>query len=115
MKKILAVDDSAIDLKHLERLLGDAGALVITASTGNEALDKARQELPQLILLDVNMPGLDGFSTARKLAADPATKNIPVVFVTAKDQKADRAFAQMLGAKGFVTKPCTSADLAGYL
>jgi twitching motility two-component system response regulator PilH len=115
MKKILAVDDSTVDLQHLERLLVDAGAVVITASTGEQALQKARSELPQLILLDVNMPGLDGFSTARKLAADPSTKSIPVVFVTAKDQKADRAFAQMLGAKGFITKPCSAADLAAYL
>lgn len=115
MKKVLVVDDSPVDLKHLERLLSDSGVLVLTAATGAEALDKARQEQPQLILMDVNMPGLDGFSTARKLAADPATKAIPVVFVTAKDQKADRVFAQMLGAKGFVTKPCSAADLSAYL
>lgn len=111
MKKILVVDDSAVDLKNLERIVSDAGAMVITASSGAEALAKARQNLPAMVLMDVNMPGLDGYSTARQLAADPVTKDIPVVFVTSKDQKADRVFAKMLGAKGFVTKPYTAADI----
>jgi twitching motility two-component system response regulator PilH len=111
MKKILVVDDSAVDLKNLERIVSDAGAMVITASSGTEAIAKAKEHAPQLILLDVNMPGLDGFSTARQLAADPATKGIPVVFVTSKDQKADRVFAQMLGAKGYVTKPYAPGDI----
>ncbi len=115
MKKILVVDDSAVDLKNLERIVSDAGASVITASSGEEALAKARQSQPQLVLMDVNMPGLDGYSTARQLAADPSTKGIPVVFVTSKDQKADRVFAQMLGAKGFVTKPYTAADILATL
>ncbi len=115
MKKILVVDDSAVDLKNLERIVSDSGAVVITASSGAEALIKARESQPSLIMLDVNMPGLDGFSTARQLAADPATKGISVVFVTSKAQKADRAFAQMLGAKGYVTKPYTAADIISKL
>ena len=115
MKKILVVDDSAVDLKNLERIVSGAGAVVITASSGTEAIAKALENQPNLIMLDVNMPGLDGFSTARQLAADPLTKGTPVVFVTSKDQKADRVFAQMLGAKGFVTKPYTSADILSKL
>jgi twitching motility two-component system response regulator PilH len=115
MKKILVVDDSPVDLKNLERIVSDAGAMVVTASSGTEAIAKAKEHAPQLILLDVNMPGLDGFSTARQLAADPATKGIPVVFVTSKDQKADRVFAQMLGAKGYVTKPYAPGDILANL
>jgi twitching motility two-component system response regulator PilH len=115
MKKVLVVDDSNVDRTNLERIVADAGAVVITASSGTEALSKARENRPSLIMLDVNMPGLDGFSTARQLAADPATKGIPVVFVTSKDQKADRVFAQMLGAKGFVTKPYSAADIVAQL
>lgn len=115
MKKVLVVDDSSIDLKNLERIVSDAGAMVVTASSGAEAVAKAKETAPQLILLDVNMPGLDGFSTARQLQADPATKGIPVVFVTSKDQKADRVFAQMLGAKGYVTKPYAAADIQAVL
>jgi twitching motility two-component system response regulator PilH len=115
MKKILVADDSPVDLKNLERIVSGAGAVVITASSGTEAIAKAIDSQPSLILLDVNMPGLDGFSTARQLAANPATKGIPVVFVTSKDQKADRVFAQMLGAKGYVTKPYTTEDILSKL
>jgi twitching motility two-component system response regulator PilH len=115
MKKILVVDDSPVDLKHLERIVSEAGALVITAANGVDAIAKAKEQLPQLILLDINMPGLDGFSTARQLGAHATTKSIPVVFVTSKDQKADRVFAQMLGAKGYVTKPYTAADILSKL
>lgn len=115
MKKVLVVDDSSIDQKNLERILSDAGAVVITASNGNEALAKARDGKPDLILLDVIMPGLDGFATARQLQVDAATRAIPIVFVTSKDQKADRVFAQMLGAKGYVTKPYVAADILAKL
>ena len=115
MKKVLVVDDASDDLRNLERIVSDAGAMVVTASSGTEALAKARELKPQLILMDVNMPGLDGFSTARQLAADPGTKGIPVVFVTSKDQKADRVFARMLGAKGYVTKPYVAADIRAVL
>lgn len=115
MKKILVVDDSPVDLKNIERIVSDAGAMVITATSGADALAKAREMAPSMIFLDVNMPGIDGFSTARQLAADPATKGIPVVFVTSKDQKADRVFAQMLGAKGYVTKPYTADDIVAKL
>ena len=115
MKKILVVDDSPVDLKNIERIVSDAGAMVITATSGADALAKAKESAPSMIFLDVNMPGIDGFSTARQLAADPATKGIPVVFVTSKDQKADRVFAQMLGAKGYVTKPYAPADILANL
>jgi twitching motility two-component system response regulator PilH len=115
MKKILVVDDSEVDRTHLERIITDAGAIVVTASSGSEALAKAREQRPDLVMLDVNMPGLDGFSTARQFAADPLTRGIGIVFVTSKDQKADRVFAQMLGAKGFVTKPYSAADIVSKL
>jgi len=115
MKKVLVVDDAAVDLKNLEKIVSRSGAMVVTASSGAEALLKAREHQPTLILMDVNMPGLDGFSTARQLAGDTLTKSIPVVFVTSKNQKADRVFAQMLGAKGYVTKPYRAEDILTYL
>jgi len=105
MKKVLVVDDAPVDRMQIERILVEADCLVITAADGNEAIAKARAEKPAIIFMDVNMPGLDGFGATRKLSADPATKGIPVVFVTAKNQKADRVWAQMLGARGYVTKP----------
>jgi twitching motility two-component system response regulator PilH len=115
MKKILVADDSSVDLLHLKSILSDAGMDVVTAMNGPDAVAKARTEKPELIMMDVNMPGMDGFSVVRQLAQDPVTKAIPVVFVTSKDQKADRVFAQMLGAKGFVTKPYTAEQIMALI
>jgi CheY-like chemotaxis protein len=115
MKKILIVDDSAVDSQHLLRILQDAGHAVVVASSGAEAILKAGSEKPDLIMMDVNMPDLDGFATTRKLGQAADTKKIPVVFVTGKDQKVDRVFAQMLGAKGFVTKPYLPEQILAQL
>ena len=111
MKKVLVVDDAPVDSQNLQRIFADAGWVVLTAASGTEAVSKAKAEVPDLIMMDVNMPGLDGFSATRQLMQDPTTKGIPVVFVTSKDKKADRVFAQMLGAKGFVTKPYTADQI----
>lgn len=111
MKKVLVVDDAPVDSQNLQRIFADAGWVVVMANSGVEAVSKAKAETPDLIMMDVNMPGLDGFSATRQLMQDPATKGIPVVFVTSKDQKADRVFAQMLGAKGYVTKPYTANQI----
>jgi twitching motility two-component system response regulator PilH len=115
MKKILIVDDSPVDSKHLQRILLDVGCVVSVAVSGIEALEKVKTDKPDMILMDVNMPDLDGFATARKLNQTPETKVIPVVFVTSKDQKVDRVFAQMLGAKGYVTKPYTAEQILALI
>ena len=115
MKKALVVDDAPADLKNLQRILSDAGWIVSTASSGTQALDVIRSDRPDLIFMDINMPGLDGFSVTRQLNQSPETKGIPVIFVTGKDQKADRVFAQMLGAKGYVTKPYTADQLLAQI
>ena len=103
--KILVVDDSPTELANIKGIVSDAGYLVVTASNGCEAIDKAKSEKPDLVFLDIIMPEQDGFGTCRALARDHATKDIPVVFVTSKSQKADRVWAQMQGAKGYITKP----------
>jgi twitching motility two-component system response regulator PilH len=115
MKKILVVDDSTVDAQNLLNVLADAGHLVSVARSGEEALVKARAEVPDVIMMDVNMPNLDGFAVTRKLGQDPVTKAIPVIFVTGKDQKADRVFAQMLGAKGYVTKPYSPEQILAQI
>jgi twitching motility two-component system response regulator PilH len=109
IKKVLVVDDSPTCLAHIQSIIADAGCMVLTASNGQEALDKAKTDKPDLIFLDIIMPDHDGFGTCRKLTSDSDTKDIPVVFVTSKNQKADRLWAQMQGAKGYITKPY-SAD-----
>ena len=111
MAKILIVDDAAADRIQLERLVAQAGHTAVSAASAEEALAKARNELPALVFMDVNMPGTDGFTAARQLASDPKTKNIPIVFVTAKNQKADRVFAQILGARSFISKPYTPEQI----
>lgn len=115
MSKILIVDDSPVDIQNLKNILMDAGHLVTVATSGSDGVAKAKASPPDIIMMDVNMPGLDGFSAARQLMQDAGTKSIPVVFVTGKDQKADRVFAQMLGAKGFVTKPYTADQILAQL
>lgn len=104
-KSILIVDDNQNERSRLERLLSGAGYLVATAENGQQALESAKRSKPDAILMDVNMPVMDGFAATRALRGDAITKAIPVVLVTAKDQKADKAWGQMLGAAGYVTKP----------
>lgn len=107
IKKVLVVDDSLTDLNNIKNIVSEAGCLVSTATNGEEALTKARAEKPDLIFLDILMPDQDGFSICRKLGQGNDTRAIPVVFVTCKNQKADRVWAQMQGAKGYITKPYT--------
>src|SRR3954470_940252 len=104
-RNILIVDDSQLDRTRLETLLATAGYVVATAENGEQAIASVKRAKPDAILMDVNMPGMDGFAATRALRGDAGTKDIPVVLVTAKDQKADKAWGQMLGAKGYITKP----------
>ena len=110
-KTILIVEDNHSDRTRLEKLLAGAGYMVTTAENGVQALAAAKRSKPDAILMDVNMPEMDGFAATRALRADAETKGIPVVLVTAKDQKADKAWGQMLGASGYVTKPFTDEQV----
>jgi twitching motility two-component system response regulator PilH len=93
IKKVLVCDDSTADRTNLERIVSGMGCIVILATSGKDALEKARTEKPDLIFLDIVMPDLDGYATCRALQNDPETRKIPVVFVTSKGQKADRLWA----------------------
>jgi len=104
-KKVLVVDDSTVDVNNMKTILSDLGCFVITASNGVEAVAKAKAEKPAVVFLDIVMPDMDGYEACRQLAADPATKSIPVVFVTSKGQKADQVWGQLQGAKGYIVKP----------
>ena len=110
-RKVLIVDDAVVDRQNLATILSAAGHLVLLADSGEQAIHRARTEHPDVILMDVNMPDLDGFATTRRLKGDAATKDIPVVFVTGKNQKADVAWGRMLGAKGYVAKPYTREQI----
>ncbi len=103
--KVLIVDDSCTDLARLSLILSEEGCTVITASSGREAVSKAHSERPDMIFMDIVMDDMDGFEAVRKLAADAATRSIPVVFVSSNRQRADRVWAIMQGAKELISKP----------
>jgi twitching motility two-component system response regulator PilH len=105
--KVLIVDDARPDLMNLERIVSAAGYITLTATNGLQAVEMSKTAMPDVILMDVNMDQMDGFAATRAIGGDAATKAIPVVLVTSKNQKADRVWAQMLGVKGYVTKPYT--------
>lgn len=115
INKVLVVDDSLTELANIKAIVADAGCVVFTASNGIEAIHTAKTEKPDLIFLDIVMPDQDGFSTCRELNQDSETKGIPVVFVTSKDQKADRVWAQMQGAKGYITNPYSANEIMDQL
>lgn len=105
IQKILICDDSQIDLMNLKNALQETDCILITASNGEEAVLLAKKELPDIIFLDIVMPGMDGFAACRTLCNDPETKHIPIIFVSSKNQKADRVWAQMQGARDLIAKP----------
>jgi twitching motility two-component system response regulator PilH len=113
--KVLIVDDARPDLMNLERIVSAAGYTTLTATNGQQAVEMSKAQLPDVILMDVNMDQMDGFAATRAIGAEAATKSIPVVLVTSKNQKADRVWAQMLGVKGYVTKPYTSDQILGAI
>jgi twitching motility two-component system response regulator PilH len=115
MKKVLVCDDSAADRKNVEQVVTGAGYVVISASDGKEALEKAKAEKPDLIFMDIIMPNMDGYEACRMLANTPETKSIPVIFVTSKGQQADKVWAQMQGGKGLISKPFKSEEILGAL
>jgi len=109
--KVLIVDDSKPDLENLKTIVAEAGYLVITAESGQEAIEKAKKILPDLIFMDVIMNNKDGFEACREIVANKETKDIPIVFVTGKCQKADRVWAELQGGKALVGKPFTSDQI----
>ncbi|MCH9675582.1 MAG: response regulator [Gammaproteobacteria bacterium] len=113
--KVLVVDDSPTDLKRLTTIISDAGCTVVCAGSGREALEKAKTERPDVIFLDIIMPDMDGFEACRSLTGDSQTKNIPVIFVTSKNQKADRVWAKMQGGQALVAKPYEAEEILDQL
>lgn len=111
IKKILICDDSPTDLANLRSALKDANCVLVEATNGKDAITKAKAEKPDVIFLDIVMPEMDGFATCRSLNDDPETKKIPVIFVSSKNQKADKIWAQMQGAKDLIGKPYEAKEI----
>ncbi|GAK46352.1 response regulator receiver modulated diguanylate cyclase [Tepidicaulis marinus] len=109
--RVLIVDDVPANLKLLDAKLSAEYFEVLQAASGPEALEVAQKELPDIVLLDVMMPGMDGFEVCRRLRADAHTKHIPVIMVTALDQQSDRVQGLEAGADDFLTKPVNDVAL----
>jgi len=104
-KKILIVDDEPHIVELVRVCLEDTNYDVIEAYDGEEAIDKARSEVPDLILLDIMLPKMDGYDVCRKLKSNDDTSNIPVVMLTAKGQEVDKVKGFQSGANSYMTKP----------
>jgi twitching motility two-component system response regulator PilH len=105
IKRILIVDDSPTERHVLTDILRKAGFETIASDCGEDAVVKARTLRPDLILMDVVMPGLNGFQATRSISRDPATKDIPVILCTSKSQDTDKIWGLRQGARDYIVKP----------
>ena len=115
MARILIVDDSPSQLLGIQRIVEKLGHEILTATDGAAGVETAKAELPDLVLMDVVMPNLNGFQATRTLARDASTKHIPVILVTTKDQDTDRMWGMRQGAKAYITKPFSEDELSEVL
>ena len=115
MARILIVDDSPSQLVGLKRIVEKLGHEALTAEDGSAGVEIAKREIPDLILMDVVMPNLNGFQATRTISKDAKTSHIPIVLVTTKDQETDRVWGMRQGAKAYVTKPIDEAELTATI
>jgi DNA-binding response OmpR family regulator len=114
-KKILVVDDEDDNLNFLELVLGEKGFDVVTASGGQEALTKAQLERPDLVLLDIMMPQMDGWEVLKLLRVDEETAEIPVAMLSARTEARDRVQGLQEGATDYICKPFSLQELLGKI
>lgn len=111
MALVLIADDSPTDQHILSRALEKHGFETLVAKDGEETLKLARERTPDVILMDIVMPGINGYQATRQLAQNPATASIPVVIVSTKAQETDRVYGLRQGAVSYLTKPVSDSDL----
>ncbi|WP_372657438.1 PleD family two-component system response regulator [Hydrogenophaga sp.] len=111
IQNILVVDDSKTELLFLSDLLSKNGYKVRTAENAEEAFRRLGEEKPELILMDVVMPGQNGFQLTRAIARDPQYSDIPIIMCTSKNQETDRVWGMRQGARDYITKPVDGAEL----
>ena len=111
MARILIVDESPSQLLGMKRIVEKLGHETVTAEDGASGVEVAKATLPDLILMDVVMPNLNGFQATRAISKEPTTAQIPVVLVTTKDQETDKVWGMRQGAKAYITKPFTETQL----
>ncbi|WP_028007957.1 response regulator [Solimonas flava] len=111
MARVMIVDDSPTDVQNLKSVLLKAGHQVIEATSGQDALERVKSEKPDVVIMDVVMPGVNGFQATRTLSKDPGTAHIPVIVVSSKNQETDRVWALRQGAREYLVKPVKESDL----
>ncbi len=115
MAHILIVDDSPTEVYVFRTMLEKHGYSVSVATSGEEGVEKIRGERPDLVLMDIVMPGLNGFQATRQLTSDPETSSIPVVILSTKGQESDRVWGLRQGAKDYLAKPVNEDLLIGKI
>ena len=115
MAVILIVDDSPTELHLFRNMLEKNGFQTLVADSGEEGIRQARTAHPDCILMDVVMPGMNGFQATRKLTRDPATSNIPVIMITTKDQETDKIWGMRQGAVEYLVKPVAEKELVARI
>jgi twitching motility two-component system response regulator PilH len=111
IQKILLVDDSKTELHYMSELLGKSGFSVRTAENGEEAMKRLGEDKPDLILMDVVMPGQNGFQLTRAITRDPRFVNVPVIMCTSKNQETDKVWGMRQGARDYIVKPVDPTEL----
>jgi twitching motility two-component system response regulator PilH len=115
MPKILVVDDSPTEIFQFREMLEKLGHEVITAENGRDGVTMAISEQPDVVLMDIVMPDMNGFQATRQIARAEETKHIPVIIVSSKNQETDKVWGRRQGAKGYITKPVVQADLVSAM
>lgn len=105
MARIMIVDDSPTETHLIKNMLNGHGHEVLEAASGEEGVSKSQNELPDIVLMDIVMPGLNGFQATRQITTNPKTSHIPVIIVTTKNQETDKVWGKRQGAKGYIVKP----------
>ena len=111
MARVLVIDDSATEVRALSVMLESGGHIALAASSAEEGLEVAKREHPDAILMDIVMPGINGFQATRQLGRDEATRDIPVIVVSTKDGETDRIWGMRQGAREYLVKPVDETTL----
>ena len=115
MSKVLVVDDSPTEIFQFKEMLEKLGHVVITAENGRDGVAMARQEQPDVVLMDIVMPDMNGFQATRQICRGTDTQHIPVIIVSSKDQETDKVWGERQGAKGYITKPVDPQELVSVM
>ena len=111
IRKILVVDDSPVERLALQEVLGRNGYQVLTAENGEQAIARSRSDHPDLILMDVVMPGMNGYQATRTISRHDETRDIPIIMCTSKGQETDRVWGMRQGARDYIVKPVDGDEL----